>query len=118
MKERQAAALTLDTRVAVRCQAKECAHLGQPRIVRGSGYRIWRYWLCNEHEGLFSDSFKKYLANDLKKRVWQMRGQTMTEYALVLAGLALVAYGLSPTSGYNFLDDAITGLINRVVGLF
>jgi len=45
-------------------------------------------------------------------------GQTMAEYALILAGLALVAYGLSPASGYNFLDDAITGLINRVVGLF
>jgi hypothetical protein len=45
-------------------------------------------------------------------------GQTMTEYALVLAGLALVAYGLSPTSGYNFLDDAITALIGHVVWLF
>ena len=118
MKASQAAALTLDTRVAVLCQAKECVRLGQPRILRGSDYQMWRYWLCNEHERLFSDSFKKYLANDLKKRVWQIRGQTMTEYALVLAGLALVAYGLSPTSGYNFLDDAITGLINRVVGLF
>ncbi|MFZ2060092.1 MAG: hypothetical protein WAU82_03700 [Candidatus Binatus sp.] len=42
-------------------------------------------------------------------------GQTMTEYALILAGLALVAYGLSPTSGYNFLDDAINALIGKVV---
>lgn len=45
------------------------------------------------------------------------RAQTMTEYALVLAGLALVAYGLSPTSGYNFLDDAITKLISKVTSL-
>ena len=45
-------------------------------------------------------------------------GQTMAEYALVLAGLALVAYGLSPTSGYNFLDDAINALISKVVSLF
>ncbi len=42
-------------------------------------------------------------------------GQTMTEYALILAGLALVAYGLSPTSGYNYLDDAINALIGKVV---
>ena len=41
----------------------------------------------------------------------------MAEYALVLAGLALVAYGLSPTSGYNFLDDAINALIGKVVSL-
>ena len=44
-------------------------------------------------------------------------GQTMAEYALILAGLALVAYGLSPTSGYNFLDDAISALIGKVVSL-
>ncbi|MGA8645013.1 MAG: hypothetical protein WB650_24135 [Candidatus Binatus sp.] len=42
-------------------------------------------------------------------------GQTMTEYALILAGLALVAYGLSPTSGYNYVDDAINALIGKVV---
>jgi hypothetical protein len=41
-------------------------------------------------------------------------GQTMTEYALILAGLALVAYGLSPTSGYNFLDDCITAVVSKV----
>jgi len=29
-----------------------------------------------------------------------------------------IAYGLSPTSGYNFLDDVITSLINKVAGLF
>ena len=45
------------------------------------------------------------------------RGQTMTEYALILAAVAVVAYGLSPTSGYNFLDDAITGLLGKVISL-
>jgi Flp pilus assembly pilin Flp len=44
-------------------------------------------------------------------------GQTMTEYALILAAVAFVAYGLTPTSGYNFLDDAITGLITKVTSL-
>jgi Flp pilus assembly pilin Flp len=44
-------------------------------------------------------------------------GQTMTEYALILAAVAVVAYGLSPTSGYNFLDDAITGLIGKVTSM-
>jgi len=29
-----------------------------------------------------------------------------------------IAYGLSPTSGYNFLDDVITSVINKVAGLF
>ena len=52
-------------------------------------------------------------------KIWRKPGgQTMTEYALILAGVALVAYGLSPTSGYNFLDDAITGLIGKVTSLF
>jgi len=37
---------------------------------------------------------------------------------LILAGPALIAYGLSPTSGYNFLDDAINALIGKVVSLF
>ena len=41
----------------------------------------------------------------------------MTEYALILASVAVVAYGLTPTSGYNFLDDAITGLITKVTSL-
>jgi Flp pilus assembly pilin Flp len=44
-------------------------------------------------------------------------GQTMTEYALILAAVAVVAYGLTPTSGFNFLDDAITGLITKVTSL-
>jgi Flp pilus assembly pilin Flp len=44
-------------------------------------------------------------------------GQTMTEYALILAAVAVVAYGLTPTSGFNFLDDAITGLITKVTSM-
>jgi len=48
----------------------------------------------------------------------ETKGQTMAEYALVLAGLALVAYGLSPTSGYNFLDNAIMALLAKVTSLF
>jgi Flp pilus assembly pilin Flp len=43
-----------------------------------------------------------------------MAGQTIAEYALILAAVAVVAYGLTPTSGYNFLDDAITGLTTKV----
>jgi len=39
----------------------------------------------------------------------------MTEYALILAGLALVAYGLSPTSGYNFLDERPAGRVRGKV---
>ena len=46
-----------------------------------------------------------------------MAGQTMTEYALILASVAVVAYGLTPTSGYNFLDDAINGLLTKVTSL-
>jgi len=41
----------------------------------------------------------------------------MTEYALILAAVAVVAYGLTPSSGYNFLDDAITGLIGKVTSM-
>ncbi len=41
----------------------------------------------------------------------------MTEYALILAAVAVVAYGLTPTSGYNFLDDAINGLLTKVTSL-
>ena len=59
--------LAEDTRPAIPCQAKECSKLGQPRILRGSDYQKWRYHLCDEHEGLFSDSFKKYLARSLKE---------------------------------------------------
>ncbi len=38
----------------------------------------------------------------------------MAEYTLILAAVAVVAYGLTPTSGCNFLDDAIHGLIGKV----
>jgi hypothetical protein len=41
----------------------------------------------------------------------------MVEYTLILAAVAVVAYGLTPTSGYNFLDDAINGLIGKVISL-
>ena len=44
----------------------------------------------------------------------KLPGQTMAEYTLILAAVAVVAYGLTPTSGYNFLDDAINGLIAKV----
>ena len=47
----------------------------------------------------------------------KMSGQTMAEYAVILAGLALIAYGLTPRSGYNFLDDAINALTTKVVAL-
>ncbi len=47
----------------------------------------------------------------------KLPGQTMAEYALILAAVAVVAYGLTPTSGYNFLDDAINGLIAKVISL-
>jgi Flp pilus assembly pilin Flp len=52
--------------------------------------------------GLFEQSRRK------------LAGQTMAEYTLILAAVAVVAYGLTPTSGYNFLDDAINGLIGKV----
>lgn len=45
-------------------------------------------------------------------------GQTMTEYALLLAAVALVGYGLSATVGYNFVDDAIANVFDRVSALF
>lgn len=44
----------------------------------------------------------------------KLPGQTMAEYTLILAAVAVVAYGLTPTSGCNFLDDAIHGLIGKV----
>ncbi len=64
-----------------------------------------RLWLIEDMVG----QYRRTLRNG--------SGQTMTEYALILAAVAVVAYGLSPTSGYNFLDDAISGLIGRVIAL-
>jgi Flp pilus assembly pilin Flp len=46
------------------------------------------------------------------------RGQTMTEYALLLAAVALTGYGLAATVGYNFVDDAIDDVFSRVLALF
>jgi Flp pilus assembly pilin Flp len=50
---------------------------------------------------------KRY-ANVLRKR--GARGQTMTEYALILAAVAIVAI-----VGYLALGTAVTTLINNVV---
>ena len=44
-------------------------------------------------------------------RFTRSNGQTMTEYALVLAGVAVVVY-----SGYKTMGTAITGLLTRVDG--
>jgi len=51
-------------------------------------------------------------------RLRSARGQTMTEYALLLAAVALTGYGLAATVGYNFVDDAIDALFGRVLALF
>jgi Flp pilus assembly pilin Flp len=50
---------------------------------------------------------KRY-ANVLRER--EARGQTMTEYALILAAVAIVAI-----VGYLALGTAVTTLINNVV---
>ena len=47
-------------------------------------------------------------------RIRQSKGQSMTEYALVITGVAVVAvYG-----GYQQLANTIVGLVNSVIGLF
>ncbi len=46
------------------------------------------------------------------------RSQTMTEYALLLVAEALTGYGLAATVGYNFVDNAITDVFQRVSALF
>ncbi len=46
----------------------------------------------------------------VKAQNWQ-RGQTMTEYALILAAVAVVVYG-----GYKTMGTAITGLLTSVDG--
>lgn len=42
----------------------------------------------------------------------------MTEYALLLVAEALTGYGLAATVGYNFVDNAITDVFQRVSALF
>lgn len=51
-------------------------------------------------------------------RLRSARGQTMIEYALLLAAVALTGYGLAATVGYNFVDDAIVDVFARVSALF
>lgn len=51
-------------------------------------------------------------------RLRNARGQTMTEYALLLAAVALTGYGLTSTVGYNFVDNAIMDVFQRVSALF
>jgi Flp pilus assembly pilin Flp len=41
-----------------------------------------------------------------------VRGQAMTEYALILAAIAIVAY-----AGYQTMGTTITSLLNSVDGL-
>ena len=54
----------------------------------------------------------------MKPRRAASLGQTMAEYALLLASVALIGYGMTAFVGYNFLDDAIDALIGHVVSLF
>ncbi len=42
----------------------------------------------------------------------------MTEYALLLAAVALAGYGMTATAGYNFTDDAIMDVFAKVSALF
>lgn len=43
--------------------------MGKVRILRNPvTYEKWVYCICGEHERLFSDSFKKYLARIRKKQ--------------------------------------------------
>lgn len=50
----------------------------------------------------------------LKSLVAKPRGQTMTEYALVIAGVAVaVLFG-----GYQRLGPIIVGFLNQVIALF
>jgi Flp pilus assembly pilin Flp len=46
----------------------------------------------------------------VKAHNWQ-RGQTMTEYALILAAVAVVVY-----AGYKTMGTSITGLLTSVDG--
>lgn len=47
------------------CQAKKFCKSGKLRVLRGPDCRKWKYRLCDEHEAVFDDSFKKYLARFL-----------------------------------------------------
>jgi Flp pilus assembly pilin Flp len=46
----------------------------------------------------------------VKAQNWQ-RGQTMTEYALILAAVAVVVY-----AGYKTMGTSITGLLTSIDG--
>jgi Flp pilus assembly pilin Flp len=52
--------------------------------------------------------------DQLLARLRGRRGQSMTEYALVLAGVAVVVL----FTGYQALGTIIVGMLNTVVGLF
>jgi Flp pilus assembly pilin Flp len=50
----------------------------------------------------------------LEKQLAQQRGQTMTEYALVIAGVAVVVL----FTGYQQVGQIIVTFVNQVVALF
>ena len=55
------------------------------------------------------------LAEEAARRERARRDRRLrTVGGLVIAAVAVVAYGLSPTSGYNFLDDCITAVVSKV----
>jgi Flp pilus assembly pilin Flp len=53
-------------------------------------------------------------ADKLLARLRSRRGQSMAEYALVLAGVAVVVL----FTGYQALGTIIVGILNTVVALF
>jgi Flp pilus assembly pilin Flp len=62
---------------------------------------------CNPREGTRLDFIIKMF---VKAHNWR-RGQTMTEYALILSAVAVVVY-----SGYRTMGTSITGLLTSVDG--
>ncbi|HUO06681.1 MAG TPA: Flp family type IVb pilin [Candidatus Binataceae bacterium] len=46
---------------------------------------------------------------NLKKVYWLTRGQTMTEYALILAAVAIVVF-----AGYQLMGTDITSLLSSI----